>query len=387
MFKLSDTDSLFMRIMVYSDTPECIEATNSLHQDMGDDALLALSERNDVASLVAHALLQSGDKNLAACWKEVHTATLNRISAYLSELDHIADRLAERGIPLVALKNGGIARGIYPCLGCSPMGDIDVLVENRHFRKAHEILLESGYHFQFRNPMEEADLETAEEDGGAEYWKVLSGGEKLWLELQWRPVAGRWLRPDQEPSAKELMARSIDIAGSAVRLLSPEDNLLQVALHTAKHTYVRAPGFRLHLDVVRIVQAYPELDWQIFVTRVLSLQIKAAVYFSLAIPNALFAAAIPDWVLDRLRPSLWKEKMIVNWLQRVGLFNPREKKFSKPGYILFNMLLYDDLKGLLHAIFPNRAFMQARYGADSSGCILLAHLRRLFNLTFSRTNT
>ena len=70
MFKLSDTDSLFGQIMAYNDTPEYIVAAHKLRQRMGDDALLALSERNDVASLVAHALLQSGDKNLAACWKD-----------------------------------------------------------------------------------------------------------------------------------------------------------------------------------------------------------------------------------------------------------------------------------------------------------------------------
>jgi len=56
-------------------------------------------------------------------------------------------------------------------------------------------------------------------------------------------VAGRWIRPDQEPGAEELLARSISIPGSAARLLAPEDNLLQIALHTAKHSYVRAPGF------------------------------------------------------------------------------------------------------------------------------------------------
>ena len=47
------------------------------------------------------------------------------------------------------------------------------------------------------------------------------------------------------------------------QILSPEDNLLQVALHTAKHSYVRAPGFRLHSDVDRIV-CFQEINWNIF---------------------------------------------------------------------------------------------------------------------------
>ena len=36
-------------------------------------------------------------------------------------------------------------------------------------------------------------------------------------------MAGRWIRPDQEPLADDLLDRSISIPGSSARLLSPED--------------------------------------------------------------------------------------------------------------------------------------------------------------------
>ena len=90
---------------------------------------------------------------------------------------------------------------------------------------------------------------------------------------------------DQEPQAEELLARSVPIPGSAARLLAPEDNLLQVALHTAKHSYVRAPGFRLHTDVDRIVRRQP-LNWEVFLTRVMSLEVKTPVYFSRRFPGS-----------------------------------------------------------------------------------------------------
>jgi len=359
-----------------------------LYRQVGESALWQAAQENRVVPIVAHALMDTWvSDDVPDHWRLAHEETHTRISAYLAELDRVADRLAEAGIPLVALKNGGIARGIYPCPGCCPMGDLDVLVEKRHFRQAHKILLAEGYHFEFRSPLEEAELAAAEESGGAEYWKLLPNGEKLWFELQWRPVAGRWIRPDQEPKAEALMTRSISIPGTAVRLLAPEDNLLQVALHTAKHTYVRAPGFRLHLDVERIVRAYPDLAWDVFVERVVHLQVKTPVYFSLAIPKTLFETPIPDAVLAQLRPPAWKERLIGRWLQKVGLFNPDEPKFNKPGYILFNALLYDDLRGLLRAIFPDRAWMRERYGFHSSLLLPYYHARRLFDLAFRRVNT
>ncbi|RLD03006.1 MAG: hypothetical protein DRI56_13195, partial [Chloroflexota bacterium] len=249
------------------------------------------------------------------------------------------------------------------------------------------ILLSEGYYFEFRSPLEQADLKSAEEGGGTEYWKTLPNGEKFWFELQWRPVAGRWIRPDQEPPAEELMARSISISGTAVRLLSPEDNLLQVALHTAKHSYVRAPGFRLHLDVERIVRAYPSLNWDIFVERVLTLQVKTAVYFSLLIPRELFNTPIPDGVLAQLSPPTWKKTMITYWLNRVGLFNPDEPKFSNIEYILFVTLLYDDISGLWRSIFPERDWMRKRYGFSTMVKLPYYYLRRLFDLAFRRVNT
>ncbi|MCP4367926.1 MAG: nucleotidyltransferase family protein, partial [Deltaproteobacteria bacterium] len=271
--------------------------------------------QHEVASTIAFNLSQqAGWKNIPTPWRKVYEETDARISSYLVKLDKVAHILAQHNIPLVALKNSGIARGIYPYPGAVPMGDVDVLVEKRYFRQAHQLLLDMGFQFEFRSNLEEEDLDEAEEGGGAEYWKILPDGEKLWFELQWRPVAGRWIRPDQEPSVTELMSRSLPIEGTDVRLLSPEDNLLQVCLHTAKHSYVRAPGFRLHLDVERIVHAYPDLDWGLFVRRVQALQVKTAAYFSLAIPKELFDTPIPNDVLVQLRPSPFKEKTITRMI-------------------------------------------------------------------------
>jgi len=369
----------------------CKGAADARYEDFADNfkklddkVVWEAAKANEVEAAIGHKLMDAlPPHEVPLWWSQAHEKNHQRLSAYLGELDQLAAHLAKEGIRLVALKNGGIARGIYPCPGCCPMGDLDVLVERRHFRQAHQILLGAGYNFEFRSPLEEAELEAAEKGGGAEYWKMLPGGEKLWFELQWRPVAGRWIRPDQEPTADELMARSVPIAGTAVRLLAPEDNLLQVALHTAKHTYVRAPGFRLHTDVDRIVRRQP-IDWQLFTERVIKLQVKTAVYFSLSIPKILFGTPIPDEVLRQISPARWKEQLISRWLERAGIFNPDERKFSPPAYIAFTSLLYDDHSGLRRAIFPDSDWMHERYGFSSRLLLPYYHLRRVANLAFKR---
>lgn len=343
-----------------------------------------LAQRNEVDSIVAHAAMRSlGPENVPAPWKSAHDRVESRTGAYMAELDRLAALLATEGITVVALKNAGIARAVYRCPGCCPMGDLDLLVDKQHFPRAHEILLADGYSFEFRSPLEKNELGAAERSGGGEYRKALANGQELWVEVQWRPIAGRWIRPDQEPNAAALIARSRKIPGSDARILAPEDNLLQVSVHTAKHTYVRAPGFRLHTDVDRIVRRQP-IDWDGFVELVRSLQVRTAVYFSLAIPHEMFGSPVPESVVERLRPGKWKTRLMSAWLRRVGLLNPDEKKFGPLGYMCFTALLYDDLPGFLRALVPDPAWMKERYGFTNSLLLPLYYVRRGFDLAFRR---
>ena len=83
--------------------------------------------------------------------------------------------------------------------------------------------------------------------------------------------------------------------------------------------WVRAPGFRLHTDVDRIVRTC-EIDWDRFLEMVHSLQVKTAVYLSLALANDLLRTPIPTHVLENIAPPQWKVRLMVHWLLRVGLF-------------------------------------------------------------------
>jgi hypothetical protein len=360
------------------------EQLGTLYAALGDEAAFALCEHNKITSIAADALACCGIPALPDRWREAHRAVGERISEYMAELDKVAALLQSQDIPLVALKNSGITRALYRYPGASPMGDIDVLVRKQDFRRAHAILTENGCVMKFRSPLEQENLDLAERGGGVEYSVILPSGEHLWLELQWRPVAGRWIRPDQEPAADILMERSQPIAGSAARLLSPEDNLLQVALHTAKHTYVRAPGFRLHTDVDRIVRSC-DIDWDRFVGMVRALQVKTAVFFSLALARDLLGTPVPDAVLEKIAPGRWKIRLMTRWLQRVGLFDPDGRKWGRVGYVFFVALLYDDLEGLKQSVLPNSKTMTEKYGGSGSKQILYLHIKRLVNILFKRT--
>lgn len=355
-----------------------------IYRDLGDEAAYALCERNNIASTAADALRRCPGLALPVRWGAAFVVVEERIAGYLREMDRIAALLQSHGIPLVALKNSGIARALYCHPGASPMGDIDVLVRRTDFRRAHEVLVADGFEMKFRSPLEAENLDLAEQSGGAEYSVTLPDGGHLWFELQWRPVAGRWIRREQEPSADALMERSLPIEGSAARLLCPEDNLLQVVLHTAKHTYVRAPGFRLHTDVDRIVRA-SAIDWERFAATTESLQVKTAVFFSLALAHDLLHTPIPPEVLVRFAPARWKIRLMTHWLVHVGLFDPDARKWGRISYVAFVALLYDDVSGLLRNAFPSRRSMQDAYGIMNPLALGALYIRRLAQMLLRRT--
>jgi hypothetical protein len=314
---------------------------------------LSFAERNRVGPIVAHALLEAwGDEfPQADVCRARYQAEERRMVIMMAALDDVAERLSGEGIRMVALKNAGIARGIYPHLGCCPMGDLDVLVDRDRFREAHRLIEESGFILATRGTVEAANLEEGLHSGGTEYRKIIDG-EEVWFELQWRPVAGRWIRQDQEPPGKELIARSVAIKGTQVRLLNPQDNMIQVGLHTAKHSYVRAPGLRLHTDVDRLA-IYQAPPWEKVIRLAREYQIQTATFFSFALARLLLQSPVPDHVLEALAPSPWKQDVVAAMLCRADIFEPDEKKFNRSEMLAFHALLYDDAPGLVASVFDS----------------------------------
>ena len=361
------------------------EKTNYLKKvwsTIDQDKLFDLAKIDEVTSHIADILKKSNLK-YDTKWDNEYEAVDHRITVLMDVLECVASKLKDNSIEIVALKNAGITKAIFKNNASSPMGDLDLLVRSTDFRKAHAIIeQELGFTFEFRSEFEEEDLEEAFRGGGTEYFKIVDG-YKVWLELQWRPIAGRWIQPHNEPNGNQLMNDSIEVKGSNIRILAPEDNLLQVALHTAKHSYVRAPGFRLHSDVDRVVR-FQKIDWQIFINKVIDLKLKTAVYFSLFFAKELLNTPIPEFVFDKLNPSWYRKKIILYFINRAGIYNQKKKKFSKVGYILFNISLYDTLMQNFKSIFPSYDSIKIKYPIRNKLQLPYFYFIRIKDLIFKR---
>lgn len=328
-------------------------------------ALFRLCWEHELDGVVASHILKHGLLELPDYWQEAYQKKLAHLDFLKQKAEQICRIMDENGICMVVLKNGGIMSDMVEDPAACPMEDIDSLVKKSDFRKAHEILVDNGFLFEFRSEFEKENLEAAFRDGSTEYRIATPAGEDMWFELAWRAVAGRWIRRDLEPDTDELIRDCYCAPGTKVGILSPEDNLLQVCVHTAKHSYVRAPGLRLHLDVERIV-AHKDIDWILFLEKVRKAHVKTSTYYSLYLANMLFGTPVPQQVLDALRPGKGKDQRIMKLISQVGLLHPKQKKFGKLQFLLFQTSLYDNLFDAWVVLCPKNGGLKEIYGYSSS---------------------
>lgn len=330
---------------------------------MDAEKLYAVCHEHELDGVVGSYALSLG-LTLPETWCNEYERQQKRLTFLREKAKEICALMDANGIPMVILKNGGIMIGMMEDAAKCPMEDIDSLVRKSDFHKAHELLVANGFEFKFRSEYEAEKLDEAYRDGATEYCIVTPEGDTMWFELAWRAVAGRWIRPDLEPDTDGFIERAYMPEGTKAHVLSPEDNLLQVCIHTAKHSYVRAPGLRLHMDVDRIV-AHTEIDWDLFVEKVKQTHVKTSTYLSLYIPSVLFGTAVPQSVLDALRPR--NAQHLMNLLAKAGLPHPAERKFNKIQFLRFQTALYDSLSDVFRVIYPGKDWMNERYCCTGCG--------------------
>jgi len=329
------------------------------------ESFFKLCKEHELDGVVASHIMALELLELPDYWMDAYRKEKAHLGFLKDKAAEICRIMDENGITMVVLKNGGIMSDMVANPAACPMEDIDSLVKKSDFKKAHQILVENGFIFKFRSEFEEEDLNAAFRDGSTEYRIATPTGGDMWFELAWRAVAGRWIRRDLEPDADSLIGSAYFAPGTKVGILSPEDNLLQVSVHTAKHSYVRAPGLRLHLDVERIV-AHKEINWDLFLQKVEAVHVKTSTYYSLYLAKMLFDTPVPEFVLKALYPGKKKDQRILKMISNAGLLHPGQRKFSKIEFLRFQTSLYDSKKDAWYVLCPPNGGLKEIYGYSNS---------------------
>ena len=111
------------------------------------DALLELSERQDVTHLVCDALLRNGIPCGSKTLTDRFYAAIWRVEQMDHEMKSMSDLFERHGIDFIPLK-GSVLRGLYPERWMRTSSDIDLLLRKEQEKEAEELMVrELGYEY------------------------------------------------------------------------------------------------------------------------------------------------------------------------------------------------------------------------------------------------
>ena len=203
---------------------------------------------------------------------------------FTAELFRILDSLEVHGITSIPLKGPVLAERVYGELALRFFSDLDILVSPSDVLRAKKVLEPLGYTptLSLTSTEERAYLAT-----GYEYTFDGPAGRNL-LELQWNFVP-RFYAVDFDCGQLLARAVSVDLSGRTVRALCPEDLLLSLCVHAAKHAWIRLCWLR---DIAGVVQSQA-VDWSTIERRAAELGIRRIVQVSLVLAHRLLGANVP----------------------------------------------------------------------------------------------
>ncbi len=216
------------------------------------DEYLSFANMQQIEALFISGLHRSG----FSYGKEVRNIAL-RTAMVAAKQETVAEELCdlfeENGIDYLPLK-GCILRSLYPSPELRSMGDIDVLIRVKQYKRIRSILMEYGFQEGY-----ESDHEYAWDRNGVhielhkrlipsynkDYYAYYGDGWQL-------------AKPTDQPYRYEM---------------SHEDTLIYLFTHFAKHYRDSGVGIRQALDLYVYRKAYPNLDESYIVEKITQLQL------------------------------------------------------------------------------------------------------------------
>jgi putative nucleotidyltransferase-like protein len=288
--------------------------------------LLSLAEHHNVLPLVHQALRgYSAIVPLAVNEQLRSQYELNarKNLKFTAELFRVLDCLETNAIPAIPFKGPLLAELVYGDLSLRAFSDLDVLVRPNDVLRAETALQTLDYTLSSQLP---GAMKRAYLASGYEFTLDGPAGANL-LEIQWN-ILPKFYAVDF--NGGEFFERSVvtTLAGRRVRSLSPEDLLLVLCVHAAKHAWIRLCWLR---DVAGVMQSQT-LDWEWIDQRSRELGIQRMVAVSLRLANQLLGTKVPAFALAMTstdRAVACAAEQVVSQLAAAGEYSSESLRYFR----------------------------------------------------------
>jgi hypothetical protein len=300
------------RVFMRTEEPSKLEVL--LSQGLEIDRLIALAGKHGVMSLLYRSLGQIDrlvvPKETMARLRMLYMQNAARNVRMTGEMLRLLGIFEARGIQAIPIKGPILARQVYGDITLRRFSDLDILVLKQDVLKAKEILLSEGYEQDFQLNAEQEKLLLKFD---CEY-TFNHKARRISVEIHWQlalssqaldsDFAGIWGR-----------AKRTVLENREVLSLSPEDQLMALCIHGAKHCWLDNT-MKMICDLAALVRTNKDIDWDKVLVLARRLRAERILFIGLnlaerflgqEISNEVSHKASADRVAVALAARIWED--------------------------------------------------------------------------------
>jgi hypothetical protein len=254
------------------------------------------------------------------------------------ELIRVLSLFADAGIRAIPLKGVALAESLFGNVSLRVCADIDILVPRDAVARACALLLADGFECGKELQIESTDLDILLRSNIEHAFVRRRGAVAMLVELHW-DIAWRWRGDSGATDDLWADARLQTLFGVEAHALSPEWEILYLAIHAARHRWqalkwlvdIHEACVARRVDWVRLSDKAKRLGWE----KVLELTLSTChALFDTPVPDDLSRRALPRWLRifpeSPVEAGLWQEALFAT-----RLFSGISAKLGYLGRLLF----------------------------------------------------
>ena len=217
--------------------------------------------------------------------------------------------LTERGIPVAIFKGAVLAQMAYGEVSLRQAGDIDVLIDRKHFTEAGALLESLGYEMMPRltGPQLASHLDFhCEIPFMRDEWFTV-------VDLHWG-LAPRSFVFGLEADEVMSRLRNVSLAGTNVSTFCDEDTVLYLSMHGAKHLWHRLEWI---VSLAELIRASKDIDWTVVVQRAEDAHATKMLALGLRLVETFSDVKIPPQIVTTIDPQSVMKRMAIQICDQV----------------------------------------------------------------------
>lgn len=279
-------------------SPEVVERVRTLMaKGLDPDTLLRLARPHGLMPLLHWHLGSAEASGVPPAVRDElrrhFEANTRRNLKLTGELLRLLSLFEYHGIPAVPFKGPLLAASAYGNLALREFVDVDIVVRQRDVLAATKVLGSLGY-----RPAD--SLTDAQRDAQIVWgWECTLWNPELQVlvDLHWR-FAPRYFSIDLDLDRLWTRRQCVSIGGVRVSVLAPEDLLLILAVHGARHCWTRLEWV---CGVAELIRAHGALDWRRTTHEAAGLGSLRILWLGVLLAHGMLDAPVPREIVQRAR--------------------------------------------------------------------------------------